>query len=283
MYTDPEEARSDLFLVGAVYLFGPLLLRLTDRLVGVEFVGSVYRVIVPLLTTALVPLLLIRYRKEPASAYGVRGDRGSAGRLGLLLGSPVAAAATISSLVAGGSPVDVLAGARGGDVSIVALLENVTTWVGLVILAVYATVKSRDAFRSDLQSVRAGVTEVGRVLAIAGGVAAVLLFATRFRELGVLLLPAGFAAAGYLLLRGLSGPSTATRMTFVAPVVLLALGPLNPLAVLFDPAAFVVGVWAAALVGATALLVAGMLESRRTSYGAFALALLLALFVPSPF
>lgn len=282
MYTDPEEARSDLFLAGAVYLFGPLLLRLTDRLAGVGVIGSIYVVIVPLVTTALVPLLLIRYRKEPVSAYGLRGDRGSAGQFGLLLGLPIAAAAVITALAGIDSPVDALVGAAGGDISIVNLLRNATTWFGLVILAVYATVKSRDAFRSDLQSVRAGVIEVGRVLAIAGGVAALLLFATRFRELVVLLLPAGFAVAGYLLLRGIRVPSTATRMTLVAPVVLLVLGPLNPLAVLFSPDAFVAGVWAAALVGATALLVAGMLESRRTSYGAFSLALLLALFVPNP-
>jgi len=283
MYTDPEEARSDLFLAGAVYLFGPLLLRLTDRLAGVGVIGDVYIVIVPLLTTALVPLLLIRYRKEPASAYGLRGDRAGAAQVGLLLGLPVVVAAAATSLADGGPPMDVLAGAREGEISIVALLANATTWIGLVILAAYATVKSRDAFRSELQSVRAGVIEVGRVLGIAGGVAALLLFATRFREIGVLLLPLGFAAAGYLLLRGLSGPSTATRMTFVAPVVLLVLGPLNPLAVLFDPAGFVVGVWVAAMVGATALLVAGLLESRRTAYGALALALLFAVFVRTSF
>jgi len=283
MYTDPEEARSDLLLAAAVYLFGPLLLEGVAGLYRVPVLGSLLLIVAPLLTTALVPVLMARYRKEPGSHYGLTRDRASGLQSGAVLALPLIAAvaavfaltrdvlpSTLPALFVGEAPV------RGT----VALLANLAAWVGLTVLAVYATVKARDAFRSDLRSVRDGVLEVGRILAIAGGAAAVLLLASVARTPAVVLLPLGVAGGVYLLLRGLRGPSTTSRAALVAPVVLLALRPFNLIALFGDPTTFVASVRSAAILGAVGLIVAAALESRRTAWTAAGLAVSLALFVP---
>lgn len=281
MYTDPEEARSDLLLAAAVYLFGPLLLEAVGGLYGVPVVGSLLLIVAPLLTTALVPVLMARYRKEPASHYGLVADRASGLQFGAFLALPLIATVavifaltrdvlptTLPAVVVGGAPVN----------ATVNLLANASGWLGLTVLAVYATVKARDAFRSDLRSVRDGLLEVGRILGIAGGAATVLLFASS--PSWVLLLALGAAGGVYLLLRGLKGPSTTSRAALVAPVVLLALRPFNLIALFGDPAGFVASVWSATLLGAVGLIVAGSLEARRSAWVAVGLALALALFVP---
>ncbi len=291
MYTDPEEARSDLLLSGAVYLFGPLLLQVvTPLLLRVPGVGLVYLVVAPLLTTVLVPVLLVRYRKEPWAAYGAISDPGGA-RLGLLAGLPIAVAVivTVAALQAlGGADAarGVLLGAavlQPSEATVVELLANATRWAGLVGLALYATVKARDAFRADVLSVRDGVVLIGRGLAIAAGASAVLLaIAVSFGEssLGLLLVPLGVAGGVYLLFRGLRRTTT-TRATLLAPVILLALGPFQLFALLTDATGFLFGVWGAAILGGVGLIVAVLLETRRSAVGAAALLVLLAVLVPA--
>lgn len=291
MYTDPEEARSDLLLSGAVYLFGPLLLQaVAPLLLRVPGVGLVYLVLAPLLTTVLVPVLLIRYRKEPWAAYGAISDSGGP-RLGLLAGLPIVAAVivTVGALqVLGGADAvrGVLLGAallEPSEVTVVELLANVTGWAGLVGLALYATVKARDAFRADVLTVRDGVVLIGRGLAIAAGASAVLLaIAASFGEstVGLLLVPLGVAGGVYLLYRGLRRTTT-TRATLLAPVILLALRPFQLFALLTNASEFLFGVWGATILGGVGLIVAVLLETRRSAVGAVALLALLALLVPA--
>jgi len=282
MSTDPEEARSDLLLSGAVYVFGPILFNALRFLEAVPVLGAVLDVIRPLVLTILVPVLLARYRGEGPSRYGLSGRARPTAGLGLLLALPIVAAALAGPALAGRLPSGILpAVALNG--SAVDAAANLATWVGLTGLALYATVKARDAFRSPLYGVRAGVLEVGRVLGIAGG-SAVLLLLVAARGAGALdaLFPVlGVALAVVLLHRAVRGPGSTTRMTLVAPVLLLALAPLNPLAALFAPDQFLVGVYVAALIGAVGLLVAGSLEGRRSGWPAVALGVALGLFVPA--
>ncbi len=282
MYTNPEEARSDLLLAAAVYLFGPLLLEVLGPLYRVPVLGAVLAVVAQLATTALVPVLMARYRKEPASNYGLTGERGPGLRFGALLAAPLVVAVALGfalrPLALGGTLASLVVSPDLGGV--VGLLVNAAGWLGLVVLAVYATVKARDAFRSELRTVRDGMFEVGRVLAVAGGVATVVLFASSGFEALLLLLPAGAAGAVYALLRGLRGSSTTTRAALIAPVVLLALRPFNLIALFGAPESFLASVWAAAIVGTVGLLVGASLESRRSAWPAVGLAALLALFVP---
>ncbi len=68
MYTSTEDARSDLFLSGAVFLFGGIIVQAVLRIIPLDRIpglGAVLAVVLPLVTTVLVPYLLIRYRKEP--------------------------------------------------------------------------------------------------------------------------------------------------------------------------------------------------------------------------
>lgn len=292
-YPDPEEARSDLFLAGAVYLFGPLLLdalaRFAGGLLAQPVVAAVYAAVAPLATTALVPVLLARYRGESLRDYGWGVDAPTGIRLGLLVAVPIAAAVGLSAVAAtlldpGALPVvrGTVPAALLGIGSIAALIANVSTWLGLLVLAVYATVKGRDAFRADVRSVAGGVTQIGRVLGIIAVVAVVLLLLTLGGTfpVGLVLLPAGVALAGVLLLRALRGRSTAIRAALLAPTILLALRPFDLFSLFTNAAAFVLGVWTAALMGAIGLFVAAQLEGRRTAMGAAAIAVVFALLVP---
>jgi len=284
MYTDPEEARSDLLLAGAVYLFGPLLLSALGFLGRVPVLGELLVVATPLLTTIVVPLLLIRWRGEKLGAYGLGGDRGPGLRLGLLLSLPLVVAVAIGPALDGRIPDGTLPSLAVGGPWL-PVVANAARWIGLVGLGLYATVKARDAFRSDVYALRTGIAEVGRVLGIVGGVAALLLLvaARGALPLSLLLLPLGAAVAVYLLHRSVRGPGSTTRMTLVAPVVLLALGPFNLFAAVTNPGGFLGSAYAAAYAGAVGLLVAGSLEGRRTGWAAVALGVVLALLVPVAF
>jgi hypothetical protein len=281
MYTTAEEARSDLFLAGAVYLFGPLLLQFVGPVFGIPVLGALLAVVAPLLTTALVPVLLARYRKEGLADYGL-GTGGSDGlRLGLVLAVPIVVGAALSTAALG----EVLPGALPsvvlGRSNAVLFAVSLTNWVGLVVLAVYATVKGRDAFRPDLRSVSAWVTEIGRIIGVVAAVAALLLAVSRRADPSLLVLvPLGVAASVLLLLRRYVPTSTATRAALLSPTVLLAWRPFEPFALLVSPQGFVFSVWSAAVLGGIGLLLAATVESRRTAWPAVGVGGLLALLVP---
>lgn len=296
-YTDPEEARSDLFLSGAVYVFGPQLVQglfgLIPGLLSNAVVVGVLAVVVPLLTTAVVPVLLARYRGDSLADFGWGVDTQVGIRLGLLLAVPFAVAVALSPVIAtllnpSALPVvpSTLPALLVGVGGLAGPLGNVATWFGLAVLAVYATVKAREAFRADYRSVEGTATEIGRVLAIAGGVATILLLLTLGGTLppaGLVLLPVAAAVAGGLVVRGLRGPATVSRAAVLTPTVLLAVRPLfgNLFGLFGNAAGFVSGVWEAALYGAIGLLIGLQLEARRTAMGALVVAVVFALLVPS--
>ncbi len=289
MYATSEEARSDLFLAGAVYLFGPLLLRVVSPVFGVPVLGEVLIVVAPLLTTALVPVLLTRYRKERTAEYGVGGERGRGLQVGVLLALPIVIGAALGAGIRGEAlpatvPAVVLDGSQW-----LALAANITTWAGLTVLAIYATVKARDAFRADIRTVPEGVTEIARILGIVAAIATALLIvgaatdAFPLDPLVVVLVPLGAGVSVLLLLRRFIPSSTTTRAALLAPTVLLALRPFNPFALFFSAGNFVLSVWSAALLATIGLLMAATLESRRTAWPAIALGAMLALLVPVSF
>jgi hypothetical protein len=289
MYATSEEARSDLFLAGAVYLFGPLLLQIATPLFRIPVLGYVLVVIAPLLTTALVPFLLMRYRKETVAEYGLGDRRGRGMRMGALLALPVVAGAALGVGIRGGLLPATLPATLFDGSQWLGLAANITTWAGLTTLAVYSTVKARDAFRADIRTVPEGVTEIARILGIVAGIATLLLLvgaATRAFPLDpllVVLLPLGVAGAVLLLLRRHIPSSTTTRAALLTPAVLLALRPFNPFALFFNAGNFVLSVWSAALLAAIGLIMAATLESRRSAWPAVALGAMLALLVPVSF
>jgi hypothetical protein len=282
-YTTPDEARSDLFLSGAVFLFGPLILGLvfdTLRISSVPVVNDVLQVLLPLLTTLLVPYLLIRYRKETIGEY-TRPGGGENVVFGLLMAAPIVLASLLPfvlepTVLPRAVPVLLVTQAEGA----LLVVQRLALWVGLVGLAVYATVKARDAFRLDPKTLREAVIEIGRVLAIVAAVAAVLLLVTGAGSpLELFLPPLGVAASVWLGLRRLRGPSSTSRSVLLTPTVLLALGVFT---LSFNALAFVQGAYNAALFGGVGLLVGLCMEGRRSGTAALVLALAIALLSPFP-
>jgi hypothetical protein len=289
MYTSTEEARSDLFLAGAVYVFGPLVINLLLRIVPlgrVPVLGIAIILALPLATTVLVPVLLIRYRREPLSMYGLGAD-GSGAVLGLTVAAPLVLAAIAAGLLRTGGPYEppvVVTDLRDA----LGLVERLFAWLGLAGLAVYGTVKARDAFHSDARSPREVVPRIGRVLLIVAAVATLLLLLAAWpfdvRTIAALVLvPVGAAGAVFVVWSGLRGPLVTTRATLVTPTVLVALRPLlqvGLLGALFVPAQFTNAVWVASWYAAVGLAIGLLQESRRSAVPALMLATALALLTP---
>ncbi len=277
MYTSPEDARSDLFLAGAVYLLGPLVIALLLRLLLLDRVDALVRVlavVLPLAQTVLVPYLLIRYRSESLSDYGLGAASTSSLTLGAGLALPIVLASLLAGLLAGVDVFAVLPIIALGPGALFDLLVRLVTWLGLTGFALYATVKARDAFRTEYRTVRDGVIEIGRIV---GGLAAVttliLLVALDFNVARVLL-PLGLAASVWLLLRGLAGPTTTSRATLLTPTLLLALGPFV-LSLRADE--FVLSLWAGSLAAGVGLLLGALVETRRSAAAPIGFALTAAL------
>jgi hypothetical protein len=288
MYTTTEDARSDLFLSGAVYVIGPAVIQILRDLLRLDAIPGMsvaLGILLPFVTTALVPILLMRYRGESLGQYGYGAGLPPNFGVGLLLASPVIVASLLGALLAG----DMLAGVGVGEVirtggsfgALLGLIIRLISWLGLGFLAVYATVKARDAFRSDYRTVRDETLWLGRILAgvaaVAVSIALLLIAPGQEGGLGLirlLLLPLGVAGSVALLLRTLRGPSATSRATMLTPVVLLALGPFQ---FSFSGTALALGVWYAVLYAGIGLVIAALQESRRSAVACLGLALAIAL------
>lgn len=227
MYTSPDEARSDLLLSAGIYLFGPLVLDIVFQyvpLLRVPVVGPVLRIVVALATTALVPLLLIRYRRESLASYGVTARRQGDLLVGVGVAVPLLVAGALGVLGLGPLLLPLVLVAAPPTVELAVLVaERLVRWLGLAFLAAYAAVKARDGFRSERMSLDRGVQWIGRPLAIAAAVLTPLLLLTGGVGVGaVVVLP---VAAGLTLLLALrsAGRATTTKAVLLTPTVLLAL------------------------------------------------------------
>jgi hypothetical protein len=281
-YTSPEEARSDLFLSVAVFLFAPWVIELILRIIPLQRIPGVSEVLVimlPIVTTVLVPYLLIRYRKESIQDYLQRG-RKTGFMFGLMLAAPIVLSAALQSLLEGNALAQALPILQLTDPNGVLLVaQRLVQWVGLAALAWYATVKAQDAFRPDPKTIRQGTFEIGRVLAIVAGVATLLLSLRRPTVASFLALalgPLGVAGSCGLALRWLRGPSSTSRAALLTPTVLLA---ISVFMLTFEPVALVVSLYAAALYGGIGLLIGIIQQGRQPFFVVLALALALALAV----
>jgi hypothetical protein len=287
MYTTTEDARSDLFLSGAVYVIGPAVVQILRDLLRLDAVPGMtvaLGLLLPFMTTALVPILLMRYRGESLGQYGYGAGLPPIFGVGLLLASPIVVASVLGALVAG----DPLSGLGVGEIirtggsfgAVLGFIIRLISWLGLGFLAVYATVKARDAFRSDYRTVRDETLWLGRILAavaaVAVSIALLLMLPGQQGGLGLvtlLLLPLGVAGSVALLLRWLPGPSATSRATMLTPVVLLALGPFQ---FSFSGTAIALAVWFAAMYAGIGLVIGALQESRRSALACLGLTLAIA-------
>jgi hypothetical protein len=288
MYTSTEDARSDLFLSGAVYVIGPAVFQIVRNLLRLDLLPgatSVLELVIPVATTALVPYLLMRYRGESFGQYGYGAGLPPNFGVGLLMALPIVVASLVTGvIIADGQP---LAGLGITALLVgqpLAFLARLLSWVGLGFLGVYTTVKARDAFRSDYRTVREETITVGRILAIVAvaGVSIALLL-TRPAAVGmaggelfaaIVLPPMGVAGSVGLLFLLLRGPSATSRATMLTPVVILALGPFQ---LSFSLTGIALSVSRAAAYAGVGLVIAALQESRRSAVAILGLTLAIAL------
>jgi hypothetical protein len=283
-YTSPDDARSDLFLSGAAYVFGGTLLAIIFGITGLNRVpglGTVLMFVLPLVTTVLVPILLMRYRGETLRDLGLGGGGDPSVLPGLLAGLPIVGAVVVGSLLAAqplSSALPVLN--LGGPAGTTSVVLGLIQWLGVLFLAFYGTVKARDAFRGEPQGIVDAVVRIGRFIGIAAGAAIVLLILAFFTRLGgatvlaLVVYPLGVAGAVAVALAVARGSSSTTLATVLTPVVLLALGPF---AITFNAAALFLTIYATALYAGVGLVVAVLVERTRRGAGVLALGLVLGL------
>jgi hypothetical protein len=282
MYTSSDEARSDLFLSGAVYAIGPAIVGAVFGIIPLQSVpvlGQVLSLALPLVFTVLTPLLLMRYRKERLADLGFAGPKRALGR-GAITALPVVATNVASGLAAGTAvaALPVAAAVLAGEYLL--FVEYVISVLGLVFLAVYCTVKARDGFRADSAYLRSATLRIVRVLAIvAGAVTALLVLGSitqqfRLAEVADLVLrPVGAAGAVAIALHYARSARLTTRPTLITPMVIMAIGSFT----LFGGALeLVTSVYRATILAAIGLAIGLMLESDRSAWGPMGLAAVVA-------
>lgn len=286
MYTSLEDARSDLFLAGAVFVFGGLIFEVLLNIVPlhrIPVLGYVILILLPLATTVLVPYLLIRYRGEPWAMYGLSGLSLPALGYGAALGLVLVGAFVLVAVLSGLSPTATVPLADVSGSGPLALLRRISQWLGFGLLAVYGTVKARDAFHGTPQRLREGAVHLARILsavvAVAGGLLVLAMAARNQLALAPALevvLPAlavvGIAA---LVTTRVQGSPAATRPVLITPAVLLGLGAFR---LGFDAVAFVSAVYLGAVFALLGLVVGVLQETQRSAWAAVGLALVIAVF-----
>lgn len=267
MYLSADDARSDFFLAAALYVIGPSLFALLadgapglfGTVAGLWFLG----VAVPFLTSAAMPLYLMRYREEPLSALWA-GGVGSLGS-GVLIAAPLLLGVAAGEVIAGGRP------ALLGEVGALVLASVIVRWASLAVLAVFLFRRAEYAFRPISETQARLVRQAGIAAAATVGVSTVLLLLDS-RPAAALLAAAGLAATYPLAERLLPQKGMGERWWVWAPVITLALGPLEIFALFFGATSFLSSAQQAAGVAMFGLVVVMALHARRGALLAFGLA-----------
>ncbi len=237
MWESPEEARSDFILAAATAVFGPLLYFFLVgllRLGRLGLVGDALRAVIVFAIAGLVPLLLARYRRQGAAAFGLDIPVRDGVVGGLLVAAPavglgIAVGWASPGATVGSSLLGVLGHISASPLGLlVYLLGRLAFLVGALLLYTFLTAKARDAFRG---------TEIGQVEALrtfgmtaAAGALIVGLPIALFTEATLLrsaLDPLALAAMVLLTDRLLDPAATTTRATVLAPVIVAAIVSLE--------------------------------------------------------
>lgn len=279
---DAEDARSDLLLAGVVFVIGGVIVDLILDVIPlgrIPGVSPVLQIGLPLLTTVVVPYLLMRYRGEPWAMYGLASSSIGALGTGALLAVPVVIASALVTASQGGGVLQALPLAALGGGELVGLLRRIAQLGGLALLGVYVTVKARDAFRGVPRPLHTVVIEVGRILgiiaAVAGGLLLIRLLVEGavFGAVAVILPALGAAGMVGLAMRELPRAGATSRPVLVTPTVIFGLAGFF---IQFDVVGFVAIVYQAALLATVGLTVGLLQETRRSGFAALGLALVIA-------
>ncbi len=269
MYLSADDARSDFFLAAAVYVIGPTLLQLLIRalpaLFGNIVVGTVVSVAFPFLTIAAMPIFLLRYREE--SLAPLRTGDGVALGLGLGLGAVFAGSMLLASLP-NGADVAFTAQLLGLSAS----LSIIVRWASTAVLAVFLYTRAEYAFRPFSEAQQSLVRRAGIVCVATVGVTSLLLLLAG-RPLVSVLPAAGLAGMFLLAERQMPQQGLGERWWVWAPVITLALGPLEILGFLSGGAGFLISAQQAAVVATFGLVAVMALHGRRGAALVFGMAM----------
>ncbi|CAN5213365.1 hypothetical protein BH23ACT9_BH23ACT9_11660 [soil metagenome] len=268
MYLSADDARSDFFLAGAVYVIGPSLIsllvsslpRLFANTAGVWLIA----VGVPLLTIAAMPLYLLRYREQ--SFAGLTGGGIGAYLTGLGISATFVIGAALAAGVAGVGPGDLLASLGPFEIA-----RAVVPWASGAILAIFLYRRAEYAFRPISETQQTLVRQAGLACAGAVAVTAVLLLLGG-RPARSVLVAAGLAAVYLVAERLLPQQGVGERWWVWAPAITLALGPIRIFALLAGGASFLASVQRGAGVALFALVTVMALHNRRGPLLVFGLA-----------
>lgn len=280
---DVENARSDLFLAAAVFVFGGAIVRILLNIVPLDrlpLVAPILAIGLPLATTVLVPFLLSRYRQEPWAMYGLTAPSGFALGTGAALAAPIVVASVLGTASQGGGAVEAFPLIPAGPNGVVALLARVAELGGVAVLGIYVSVKAREAFRGVPRTFRAALVDILRVLAIIAVIAGGLLLVRSLTTgqlvtgLAVVVLPAlGVAGTLALATRELPQAGATTRPVLVTPTVIFGLGAFT---LQFEPITFLALAYQAALFAALGLVVGLLTQRQPSAFAALTLMLLVA-------
>lgn len=288
MYLAPDDAKSDVFLVAAVLAFGGAARGFVSSLPLYPQRGVVALLldlawIVAL--TALVPVLLARYRGDGAAAFAFDADRGALGP-GLTVAAPVAALGVLLAVWVQGLPSAIWLGqvgttpqgtTVGGLDLLVRLVQVVLLSLGTLLVVTFLAVRSRDGFpRSPTTSLTAllrtigmGAAGLGLLLGLARavgstrpGLSAGAVAASALAGALVVLL------ADRLIPHGIEVPRTAV----VAPVVVVLVASVLTAGGLLGGGLFA-GLSNGALGVTTVVAVAALAQTRRGAWAAVPLLL----------
>jgi hypothetical protein len=237
MFLSPDDAKTDVILVGAVFVFGRVVQRLASDIPGYPTSGAaalVLNVLWIVVLTSLVAVLLANHRGDRMAAFGLDGPRAAIGT-GVVLALPVVGVEVIRNL---GAPADWIVLGRlsagflpaGGPDPFVILLviAQLAALAGGSLLAVsFLGVRARDGFpRSPEVPLTQLVRTIG-LIAVAGATTLGLLNAGRMRSGAAVLETVLYAIAIAIVLllvdRHVPAELVVPRATMVAPTVVVVL------------------------------------------------------------
>jgi hypothetical protein len=288
VYLAPDDAKSDVILAGAVVVFGGAARAFVSSLgfyprQGIAAIALELVWIVAL--TALVPVLLARYRGDGLEAFGFGGGRvggggvgggvdgGGAAFAGVLVALPVAIVGVAITAMVLGSPSRALLGQLGAPTTdalsaVVRLVGVLALSLGTLVVVGFLSVRGREGYpRSPEQS----LTQLVRTIGIgAAGIALVLGLA---RSIGpgspLVALLSALAGAAVVLLTDRLIPSgvTVPRSSVLTPVVVVVIANVVAAGGLFR-GDLVSGLYLAGLGATTAVAIAALAQTRRGTWTA---------------
>jgi hypothetical protein len=288
VYLSPDDARSDVILAAAATVLGGFAVAFLTRLPLYPqrgLLAMLLGVVWILALTAVVPLLLSRYRGDRAAAFGLDGPRG-AWVGGLVLAVPVALVGIVLELFRSGQVTDVLLGRIGtaarlatlfdaaATTTVVAGLRFAALTVGTLALVGFLAVRGREAFRPTDVS----LTQLVRTLGMGAAGAALVLGLLRSlgpgRPVPVLVNAVGLAVLVLLADRLVPAGRDVPRAAIVTPVVVVVVAHVFAAGGLFRgdlPLALYTG----ALAAGTATVIAALALTRDRAWAILPLAVAL--------